>query len=200
MAINACDHRGRIQLKRETPLYVLVFCAVFLLAAATNTLPRQIPNATVYDQTGRKLAFYSDLVKGKTVAINFIFTTCKTFCSPMTSKFWQLQEELGGQVGNDIALISISVDPTTDTPERLASYALKFHAGPGWTFVTGQKPEIDALLRSLGGLNSAKADHTSMVLVGNDNARFWTYTSGLSPVATLANVVREALAKQPDAS
>jgi len=111
----------------------------------------KIPDATVYNQNGRRLNFYTDLVKGKTVAINFIFTTCTTICPPLTATFRRVQQNLAlEQKGSDVQLISISVDPVTDTPERLQDFAAKFKAGPGWTFVTGDKQEIDSLLRALG--------------------------------------------------
>lgn len=66
-----------------------------------------------------------------------------------------------------MSLISISVDPATDVPERLNSFASKFNAGPGWTFVTGNKLEIDQLLKTLGAATASKSDHTPMILVGN---------------------------------
>ena len=110
----------------------------------------RIPDATVYDQNGNKLKFYTDLVKGKTVAINFIFTTCTAICPSLTATFRRVQQELGDRVGQDVHLISVSVDPTTDVPERLKEYAAKFKAGPGWTFVTGDKVEIDSVLLALG--------------------------------------------------
>jgi protein SCO1/2 len=152
----------------------------------------QIPDSVVYDQDGRQLRFYSDLVKGKTVAINFIFTTCTTICPPLTATFRKLQQELGQSAAGDVQLISISVDPTTDVPERLKGFAAKFNAGPGWSFVTGSKPEIDQLLRSLGAGVVDKVDHTPMVLVGNDEAGYWTRTYGLASAGTLAKVVAEA--------
>src|SRR5215213_10070266 len=103
-------------------------------AVAASSL--RIPDATVYNQNGRRLNFYTDLVKGKVVAINFIFTTCTTICPPLTATFRRVQRDLGEHVGRDIELISVSVDPATDTPERLFDFAEKFKAGPGWTFVT----------------------------------------------------------------
>ena len=42
-----------------------------------------IPDVELLDQDGRKVRFYTDLVKGKVVAINFIFTTCTTICPPI---------------------------------------------------------------------------------------------------------------------
>jgi len=148
-----------------------------------------IPDTSVYDQNGRRLRFYSDLVKGKTVAINFIFTTCTTICPPLTATFRRVQRDLGERVGKDIELISVSVDPVVDIPERLKSWAQKFHAGAGWTFVTGSQAEIDGLLVALGAAVSDKNSHTPMVLIGNDRARFWTRAYGLASPDKLANII-----------
>lgn len=155
----------------------------------------RIPDTAVYNQDGKRLNFYTDLVKGKTVAINFIFTTCTTICPPLTATFRKLQQTLGERVGREVELISISVDPATDVPERLKSFAAKFKAAPGWTFVTGSKPEIDELLKALGAAVGDKNDHTPMILIGNDAAGYWTRTYGLAPSATLTAMVEEAAGK-----
>lgn len=150
----------------------------------------RIPDIGVYDQAGNRLNFYRDLIKGKTVAINFIFTTCTTICPPLTATFRRVQQELA-EHAPDVRLISISVDPATDTPDRLREFAAKFKAGLGWTFVTGGKTEIDSLLQSLGVAVSDKNDHTPMILVGNDVADRWTRSFGLSSPATLVKVITE---------
>ena len=162
---------------------------------ADSARPAQIPDTVVYDQDGKKLRFYSDLIKGKTVAINFIFTTCTTICPPLTATFRKVQQEFGERVGRDVHLISISVDPTTDVPERLKAFSSKFNAGPGWTFVTGDKQEVDLLLKALGASVGDKNDHTPMVLVGNESAAYWTRTYGLAPVSTLVKVITDAATK-----
>ena len=151
----------------------------------------RIPDVKVYDQNGSRLNFYADLVKNKTVAINFIFTTCTTICPPMTATFRRVQQELVN-VAPDVQLISVSVDPSTDTPERLRDFAAKFKAGPGWTFVTGDKAEMESLLRALGAAVGDKNDHTPMILVGNDATDYWTRTYGLSSPTTLVKVITEA--------
>jgi cytochrome oxidase Cu insertion factor (SCO1/SenC/PrrC family) len=160
----------------------------------------RVPDTTVFDQHGQRLHFYSDLVKGKTVAISFVFTTCNGVCPTLTAKFRQIQQELGERVGRDIQLISISVDPTTDVPERLNAYAAKFHAGPGWTFVTGSKPEIDELLRALGAFAADKNKHPQTILIGNDTTGYWTRTLGLSPAKTVAQIVLDAARTKTNAS
>lgn len=158
-------------------------------------LSAKIPNATVYNQDGKKLNFYDDLIKGKTVAINFIFTTCTTICPPITANFRKVQQELGERVGRGIEMISISVDPVTDVPARMKDYSSKFNAGPGWTFVTGNKLEINDLLKALGGYASDKNNHTPVILVGNERAGYWTRAYGLSSPASIVDLVNQAAAK-----
>jgi protein SCO1 len=155
----------------------------------------QIPDTVVYDQDGKKLRFYTDLIKGKTVAINYIFTTCTTICPPLTATFRRVQQELGDRVGRDIQMISISVDPTTDVPQRLKEFSAKFKAGPGWAFITGDKQEINQLLKALGANVGDKTNHSPMALVGNADADYWTRTYGLAPVATLVKVIQDASQK-----
>ena len=160
-----------------------------------DSTAHRIPDATVYDQNGNKLKFYTDLVKGKTVAINFIFTTCTAICPSLTATFRRVQQQLGDRVGHDVHLISVSVDPTTDVPERLKEYAAKFKAGPGWTFVTGDKGEIDSVLLALGTAVANKNDHTPMVLIGNESAGNWSRAYGLSPPTRLVDLIKAAASK-----
>ena len=173
-------------------------------ASATETEPGsdttklRIPDATVLDQNGRQIKFYSDLVKDKTVAINFIFTTCTAICPTLTATFRRVQQNLGERAGRDVHLISISVDPTTDVPERLKDFSERFKAGPGWTFVTGSKSEIDRLLKALGALAPNKNDHTPMVLIGNDAAGYWTRTYGASPASSLVMTIDEAASRKAE--
>ncbi len=162
-------------------------------SGALGEFPK-IPDVPVVDQDGRELKFYSDLVKNKTVAINFIFTTCTTVCPPLTATFRKVQQTLGERGGKDTHLISISVDPATDTPARLKGFSEKFKAGPGWTFVTGGVPEINSLLRALGAGVSDKTDHTPTVLIGNERAGHWTRAYGLASAASLVKVIDEAAA------
>ena len=155
----------------------------------------KIPNSLVYDQNGKELDFYTDLIKGKTVAINFIFTTCTASCPPLTATFRKVQQD-AAQRGLDVKLISISVDPTVDTPERLLAFAQKYNAEPGWTFVTGNKTEIDSLLKGLGVAITNKNDHTPMIMIGNDVADYWTRAYGLSAPTKLVDLIADAAGRK----
>ncbi|MGB8508726.1 MAG: SCO family protein [Pyrinomonadaceae bacterium] len=151
----------------------------------------QIPDVELLDQDGRKMHFYTDLVKGKTVAINFIFTTCTTICPPLGATFARVQKELGERAGRDVFFISISVDPTTDTPERLKAWGAKFKAGESWTFVTGDKPAIDTLLSALGAASARREDHSPTVLIGNDARGIWMRAYGLSTPGKLLQLIND---------
>ena len=159
-----------------------------------------IPDVHVLDQHGNALNFYSDLIKDKTVAINFIFTNCTTICPPLAATFARLQKEMGDKIGKDIHLISISVDPLTDTPERLKAWGAKFKAGPGWTFVTGEKQEMDKLLTALGAAVSKREDHTPAMIIGNDSKGVWTRTYGLAKIPQIMGVIQNVMAGKVDES
>ena len=152
-----------------------------------------IPDVELLDQNGRKTHFYTDLVKGRTVVINFIFTTCTTICPPLGATFARVQKELGDKVGRDVRFISISVDPATDTPERLKAWGAKFHAGAGWTFVTGSKPQVDELLRALGASSARREDHSPTILIGNDAHGIWTRTYGLANTSQLVQIINDVI-------
>ncbi len=103
---------------------------------AADTRKITIPDVAVVDQDGKPVRFYSDLVKGKVVAINFVFTSCKAACPVLGAGFAKLQATLDDRLGREVSMISVSVDPMVDRPERLKEWAARFHARPGWTFVT----------------------------------------------------------------
>ena len=151
----------------------------------------RLPDVAVQNQNGKTLNFYTDLVKGKVVAVNFVFTTCTAICPSLTATFRRVQQQLAEQKV-PAQLISVSVDPTVDTPERLHEFAAKFKAEPGWTFVTGTTSDIDSILKEFGVGVANKNDHTPMVLIGNDQAGYWTRAYGLSSPTTLVKLIGEA--------
>ncbi len=140
----------------------------------------QIPNYAVLDQDGQAVRFYEDLIRGKVVAINFVFTTCTTVCPPMGATFSRLQKLLVEEGREDVALISVSIDPAVDTPARMKRWGQNFKAGQGWTLVTGSKPQIDRLLKGLGVFTVDKTEHSPITLLGNDRTGQWKRTNGLA--------------------
>jgi protein SCO1 len=152
-----------------------------------------IPDLDLIDQNGRKINFYTDLVKGKVVVINFVFTTCTAICPMMGRTFSGLQNLAGDRAGKDFHLVSVTTDPENDTPTRLRAWGAKFGAKPDWTLVTGEKSEIDKLLRALIGESVGTGVHTPIVLIGNDAKGTWTSASGLTAPSNLMKIIDEVM-------
>ena len=174
---------------------LLVMCALLVstLAFAPIAFPEnaalKIPDVRVVDQDGRALNFYSDLVEGKTVAISFVFTSCTTICTPLGTRMTALQPLLKGR--DDVRLISVTIDPTTDTPQRLKEWSSKFGPRPRWTLVTGDKPELEKLLKALRAYSGDPSSHSPLMLVGNDLTGRWTRVNGLQPAEKILAAIDE---------
>lgn len=164
-------------------------------AAPSGPTKVAIPDVTVFDQDNHKVHFYSDLIKGRTVAVNFIFTTCTTICPPLTANFARVQKTLMEKGKTGVHLISISVDPEGDTPAKMKDYAAMFHAQPGWTFVTGSRADLEQIWRAFSVTSTIKQDHPATVVIGNDSTHTWTYASGLTSANKLVAAVESVLEK-----
>jgi protein SCO1/2 len=141
---------------------------------AKPTAAPRIPDVDCLDQNGKKLRFHTDLVKGKVVVISFIYTSCTYMCPRIGEGVARLQTALGDRVGRDVHLISVSTDPVTDTPEKLKAWATRLKAKEGWTWVTGEKSEMDRLLKVLTGDSTGNKTHAPLLLIGNEATNVWT--------------------------
>ena len=150
------------------------------------------------NQDGKPVRFYSDVLKGKTVVVNAFFTTCTSVCPPMNRNMEKIQEALGDRVGRDVFLVSITVDPEVDTPARLKDYAQKFHAGPGWIFLTGKKENLDWALYKLGQYVEQKDDHKTIFIIGNEPTGLWKKAFGIANVTELVQVVESVVNDKGD--
>ena len=138
----------------------------------------KLPDLELLDQDGRRVNFRSDVIQDRLVVIDFIYTSCTTVCPILSSVFEQLQEDLGDSLGEEVFLVSISVDPGTDRPARLKTYAQRYDAKPGWTFLTGERQNIDQLLSALGTYAFELTEHPPSVLVGHAGKGNWTRFNG----------------------
>ncbi|HKC57144.1 MAG TPA: SCO family protein [Vicinamibacterales bacterium] len=151
------------------------------------------PNVPLTTQDGRTVRFYDDLIKGKIVAVNLIYTTCKYACPLETARLAQVQRLLGDRMGKDVFFYSITIDPAYDTPAVLKEYAAKFDAGPGWLFLTGTQEDIDLISRKTGLYsepNPSNPDgHTPHLLVGSEVTGQWIRNSGVDDPRFLATTI-----------
>ena len=171
-------------------------------ATATDNRSRwaedYFPNIELTNQHGQKVRFYDDLIKGKVVAINFIFTSCQAVCPAETARLRQVQQALGDRVGRDVFFYSISIDPDRDTPEVLKAYAAKFGVGPGWQFLTGSEEEVIMLQKKLGlwvpdAQEVDPKDHSINLIVGNETTGRWNKRSSFDDPKVLARLLGDSL-------
>lgn len=155
------------------------------------------PNVPLTTQDGQTVHFYDDLLKDKIVVVNFIYTHCQDACPLETARLAQVQQRLGERMGKDVFFYSITIDPKRDTPAVLKAYAAKFHVGPGWLFLTGQKGDIDLLQRKLGLYsepNPADRDgHTANLVLGNEATGQWLRNTALDNPQYLAVMIGDWL-------
>lgn len=173
--------------------------------AATPWGASYFPNTRLITQDGKQVRFFDDLIKGKVVAINFIFTGCSDSCPVETARLRQVQKILGDRIGKDIFLYSISIDPYNDTPATLKRYAEKFGIGPGWTLLTGEPEDIEQLRRRLGlyieGLENGRSkDHNLSLIIGNQATGRWMKASPFESPYILADRLGNSLHNWKQAS
>jgi protein SCO1 len=190
--------------KTRRAAFAAAFMGLVLSIAVASTTPtaadsrwgaNYFPDVTLKTQDGKDVKFY-DVIKGKLVAIDLIYTNCQFACPIETSKLARMQQILGDRMGRDVFFVSISIDPEHDTPEVLKAYAAKFNAGPGWTFLTGKLSDIDALSKKLGLWSDPKETqdgHTPMLLLGNEATGEWMRTSALDNPAFTARLITDRL-------
>ena len=105
-----------------------------------------VPNASLIDETGKPVQL--DSMKGSVTVYDFIFTNCAATCPIMTNNM----RALTPLVDKDAAVrfVSITVDPTRDTPAVLASYAKRVRNDPRWTFLTAGPADAAAFMAQFG--------------------------------------------------
>jgi len=158
------------------------------------------PNVPLITQDGTTVHLYDDLLKGKAVAINLIYTSCKDECPLETARLVQVQRLLGDRVGKDIFFYSISSDPKRDTPAVLKAYAEKFGVGPGWLFLTGNEDDIKRIAKKLGlsrpNDTATRDGHQPMLMLGNEPTGQWMRNSAVASAKYLATTIGDFMSWQ----
>lgn len=145
----------------------------------------RFPNTDLIDQHGRKLKFYDDLVKDKSVCIVFFYTRCTGSCPGTTVALKQVRKAISEEFPNDeFRFVSLTLEPDVDTPEELQEYMDRYHVEddsslPEWVYATGKFEEVDHLRRELGVydldpvVDADKTEHAAIVTFGNDRTNRW---------------------------
>jgi protein SCO1 len=153
-------------------------------AASGVDTPRSIVNYTVPDvrlvrEDGKSVGLREELDGGRSVVLSFVFTSCTSICPVTSAALGQLQRRLG-DASSKVQLVSISIDPDEDTPARLAAYAKRLGAGPGWRFYTGTAAASVAVQRAFDAYGGDKMRHAPDTFVRRAGGQSWVRLRGLA--------------------
>jgi protein SCO1/2 len=143
-----------------------------------------VPDVTLTDMNGARVKLASALEYEGPVLLQFIFTTCPTICPVMSSTFSAAQDKLGEDLAR-VRMISISIDPEQDTPERLREYARKFKAGRQWLFLTGDLDDIIAVQKAFDAYRGNKMRHEPLTFLRAAPGKTWVRLDGLMSASEL---------------
>lgn len=143
-----------------------------------------VPDVTLIDMDGTEVFLPDALNSDSPTMMNFIFTSCTTICPVMSMTFSQSQKELSAELDH-MKMISISIDPEYDTPERLQAYAKRHNAGDQWRFLTGSRNDIVAVQRAFDAFRGGKMSHEPFTLLRASVDMPWVRLDGFASSAEL---------------
>ncbi|MBI2319096.1 MAG: SCO family protein [Betaproteobacteria bacterium] len=153
----------------------------------------RLPEATLVRADGSRANFPSEIDDGKPVILNFVFTTCTAICPVLSQSFAEFQRLLGTE-RNKVRMVSISIDPEEDTPERLAAYAKRFGAGRQWDFYTGSVQASVALQKAFQTYFGDKMHHRPMTFMRAAPGEAWVRLEGFATPGELLKEYRRLVA------
>jgi protein SCO1 len=157
---------------------------------------RYFPDIVVQTHEGKALRFYEDLIRDRTVTLNFMYLNCEDGSCPITiHNLLHAQKRLKSRVGKDIFMYSITLDPERDTAAALKKHARSHGVGPGWLFLRASPQDTEILRRKLGfyssdpAVDAKKSNHAAMVRYGNEPRQLWAAISGFAKPEVIARAV-----------
>jgi len=201
----SCKTSGRSRFAAHASLCALTIALVLgLVACQKDEGPGSyvadskidgLPNVQLTDQNGQTVMLSS--LKGRPVLIDFIYTNCKGPCPLLTAKFAMVANLLRYELGKQVLMVSLTVDPEHDQPAKLKDYAIANRAQrDGWYFLTGSPADVDKVLdaykiKRLRESDDSVTHMTSFFLLGPDGHEMRIY-DGLQakPTAVTADILR----------
>ena len=159
------------------------------LKAGDQTLV-DLPLVKLTDQHGISRELRGAMTGGKTIVADFVYTSCKTICPVLTGVLLDLQKQLKACPETNVVFLSITVDPSIDTPERLKDHLID--AQSPWIWLTGSRPVINRVLRSAGLTPGRPEDHPAMLLMGKaETPQEWYRWLGIPSATQLLSRLAE---------
>lgn len=154
-----------------------------------------VPDVPLVSQDGDSVAFSGEVIGNNTVALNFIFTTCTTICPAMGAGFAQLENSLHKR---GYRLVSISIDPDVDTPDRLRLWSASLGRDAGWQLYTGKRENVFRLLKALKVYTAVKEQHAPLILLVNGRVKRGCIINGFTDATTLTRLLDQCEALDAD--
>jgi len=154
----------------------------------------QIPEISLIDMNYEAVSLPDAFVSDKPVVLNFIYTSCTTICPILSATFSQIQRELGADA-TGLRMVSISIDPEQDSPERLQGYSRRFKSSANWHFLTGDIDDIVNLQKALDAYRGDKMNHIPLTFLYSAKADTWIRMEGFPSTAEIVAEYRQLLAQ-----
>jgi protein SCO1 len=154
---------------------------------------RRAPNVALLDQDGRTVRFHDDVIRGRTVLLNVMYTVCSNICTPAMRNLIEARRLLGDEA-KGIRFVSMSLTPLSDTPEALREFRRQQGLGSDWTFLTGTPANVERVQRALGFLSTDDTDdllaHSAMARLCDERHVRWGHVNTMLPPRSIARMVR----------
>jgi protein SCO1/2 len=154
----------------------------------------RLPDTALVRSDGAEIRFPKEIDDGRPVVLNFIYTSCTAVCPILSHSLAEFQRKLGAERGK-VQLVSISIDPEEDTPERLATYAERFGARGDWRFYTGSLHSSVSLQKAFHAYFGNKMHHRPMTFMRLAPGKPWVRLEGFATPEDLLKEYRKLAAR-----
>lgn len=151
----------------------------------------ELPDVRLLDSEGRAGSLRDEIAAGDLLVINFSFTTCETICPIGNLVLQEVDARAGREVGAEVRLLTITIDPTRDTPARMREAAEAVGAGPNWLWLTGEPAAIDLVLGRFGVGVADILFHDPVFLIGNARDGRFIRITGLPEPRQVLRILQE---------
>ena len=154
---------------------------------------QRTPNVALLDHTGRSLRFYDDVMQGRKVLLNVMYSVCSNVCTPATRNLIEARRLLGDDA-KDLHFVSMTLTPLSDTPEALRAYKKWHGIDASWIFLTGMPQNVEAAQRALGFIGNEDTDdllsHSAMARLCDERNLRWSHVNTMLSARSIARMIR----------
>ncbi|MGL6123143.1 MAG: SCO family protein [Shewanella sp.] len=164
-------------------------------AAVEMVGAHKIPNVPLVTHQGKNVRFYDDLVRGKILVMNMMYTSCSGVCPLTTANLIHVQRLLTEQLKVPFTMCSLTLDPAVDDPDILAWYVQQYKLPNEWIYLTGKPENVHLVRTALGfydvepSVDSDFASHTGMLRLGHERLERWSMMPAQGQPQQIVNAI-----------